>query len=129
MFIAKAPHRSYWEGAWKFPKTGSSVSISLRGDEHGPTPESRHFYLGLPERLDQILDAARPKLQQVFVEWLHRELPDDIFDALNLAGFDVEDPNGEPLRWDIRFETKGEKWLGITVPFVADEAQDAVVDT
>jgi hypothetical protein len=31
--------------------------------------------------------------------------------------------------WDVGFETTGEKWLGITIPFVGDRPQDPVVDT
>ena len=46
-----------------------------------------------------------------------------------VAGFDVEDATQDPLRWDVAFETTGEKWLGISVPFIGDEPQTAVVDT
>jgi len=34
-----------------------------------------------------------------------------------------------PITWDVMFETTGEKWLAITVPFVGDSPQDPVVDT
>jgi len=29
----------------------------------------------------------------------------------------------------VEFETTGEKWLGITIPFIGDIAQEAIVDT
>src|SRR5215475_5503992 len=79
MYISNAPERSYWEGEWVFPKTGTRVAIGLDGGESGPLPEARRFYLSLPSRFDQILAAARPKLEQVFREWLHEDLPQDIF--------------------------------------------------
>ena len=129
MFIPNAPERSYWECEWKFPKTNTAIGIALQGDEHGPLPESRQFYLDLPARFEQILVAARPRLQEVFRNWFKQDLPVDIFSVVTLAGFDVEDVKQRPLHWDISFETIGEKWLGITIPFVDDEAQTATVDT
>jgi hypothetical protein len=49
--------------------------------------------------------------------------------VVKLAGFDVEDPKARPLERDISFETTGEKWLGIVIPFRGDTPQEAVVDT
>ena len=129
MFIPNAPERSYWECEWTFPKTGTVISIGLAGKETGLLPESRQFYLGLPERFEQILAGARPKLAQVFKTWLQQDLPQDIFSVVKLAGIGLEDATTQPVKWGISFETTGEKWLGITVPFVGDTAQDAVVDT
>ena len=129
MYVPNAPERSYWECEWSFPKTQSVISIALPGGEEGPLPESRQFYLDLPGRFEEILAAARPKLAQVFKSWLDQELPEDMFSAVRLSGFDVEDPKTQPLVWDISFETIGEKWLGIVVPFRGDTPQDAVVDT
>jgi hypothetical protein len=127
--IAKHPERSYWEGEWKVPGRGCSIGISLHGEEDGPTEDSRKFYLNLPERIDQILERCRPPLAKVFREWLNREMPDDIFSELKLTGFDVDDPNCQPLRWSVSFETTAEKWLGFTVPFVDDVAGDAEIDS
>jgi hypothetical protein len=129
MFIPVAPERSYWECEWKFPKTGTEISIGLPGDETGPLPEARRFYLSLPGGFEQILAAARPQLQEVFREWLQEDLPHDIFTAVKLAGFSLEDPKQEPAHWDISFETTGKKWLGIIIPFIGDTAQKATVDT
>jgi hypothetical protein len=129
MFIPNAPERSYWECEWKFPKTGTVVSVGLTGGEGGPLPEAREFYLRLPGRFEQILAAARPKLEQVFKTWLQQELPRDIFTVVKLAGFGVEDLKAQPLHWDISFETTGAKWLGIIIPFEGDAAQEPVVDT
>ncbi len=129
MRIPNAPKRSYWECEWRFPTTDSIISIGLPGGEDGPLPEAREFYLGLPSRFEDILSSARPKLEAVFSEWLQRDLPADLFTELKLAGFGLEDPQAEPLRWDISFETTGEKWLGIIIPFEGDKAMDAVVDT
>lgn len=129
MFIRNAPERSYWECEWRFPRTNTTISISLPGGAEGPLPESREFYLGLPARFDDILTRARPKLEVVFSEWLDRELPADLFSELTLAGFDLEDPRADALEWDVSFETTGDTWLGITVPFSGEEANDAVVDS
>jgi hypothetical protein len=129
MFIPNRPERSYWECEWTFPKTGTTISISLPGGESGPMPEARQFYLGLPARFDRILALSRPKLEQVFKAWLDQDLPQDIFTVVKLAGFGLEDAKARPVQWDISFETTGAKWLGITIPFVNDIAQDAFVDT
>lgn len=129
MFVANAPERSYWECEWKFPKTGTEVSIVLPGDQRGPLPEARQFYLNLPGHFDQILSAARPQLHQVFTEWFSQDLPQDIFKVVKLTGFGLEDARRKPVHWDISFETTGDKWLGIMVPFVGDTAQKATVDT
>ena len=104
-------------------------NLSVLGERRGPLPEARQFYLSLPDRFEQIVAAVRPKLEQVFKQWLQQELPQDIFTAVKLAGFGLEDPKGKPLHWNISFETTGEKWLGITIPFEGDTPQDAVVDT
>jgi hypothetical protein len=129
MFIPNAPERSYWECEWVFPKTGTVISIGLPGGEDGPQPEARQFYLGLPGRFDQVVTSVRPQLQEVFKTWLHQELPQDIFSVVKLGGFGVEDPKAQPLQWNVLFGTTGEQWLGITIPFVGDIPQKAVVDT
>lgn len=129
MYIPNAPERSYWECEWRFPKTGDVVSIGLPGTEEGPLPESRAFFLALPDRFEVILEAARPKLSQIFRSWLDRDIPQNLFSELKLAGFGLEDPKATPVEWDIAFETTGEKWLGITVPFIGDSAQEPTVDT
>jgi hypothetical protein len=129
MNIERHPERSYWEGEWKFPGQAHSVGISLLGGEEGPREDSRRFYMNLPDRIEQIAERCGPQLAKVFREWLSRDLPDDIFTELKLTGFDVDDPNGHPLRWSVWFETIGEKWLGITIPFVDDVAGEAEVDT
>ena len=129
MHIEKHPERSYWEGNWKMPESDHSVGISLSGGEEGPSEDSRRFYLNLSDRIEQIIELCRPSLDKVFREWLNRDMPDDILSELKLTGFDVDDPNEHPLRWSVWFETNGEKWLGITIPFVGDAAGDAEVDT
>ncbi len=129
MRIPIAPERSYWECEWIFPPTDTAISIGLRGGEDGPFPEAREFYLQLPSRFDDILSAARPKLESVFSNWLQRGLPEDLFSELKLAGFGLEDPKAEPIKWDVSFEATGAKWLGIIIPFEGDKAMDAVVDT
>jgi hypothetical protein len=129
MYIANAPERSYWECEWTFPKTGDVVSIGLPGTAAGPFPESRAFFLAIPSRFEAILETVRPKLSEVFRTCLDRDIPEDLFSELKLAGFGLEDPKATPVEWDIAFETTGEKWLGITVPFIGDSAQDPAVDT
>jgi hypothetical protein len=129
MFTPNAPERSYWECEWKFPNTGTQISIGLPGDESGPLPEARQFYLSLPARFEQILASARPQLEDVFRTWLQQDLPDDIFTVLELAGFGLEDAKAQPVHWDISFETTGDRWLGIVIPFIGDTSQKATVDT
>ena len=129
MHTEKRPERSYWEGEWTLPGSGYSVGISLRGGERGPSEDSRRFYLSLPDRIEQIVERCRPPLARVFREWLNKDLPDDLFQELKLTGFNVDDPKGHPLHWSVWFETTGEKWLGIEIPFIDDAAGDAEVDT
>lgn len=129
MFVPNAPERSCWECEWRFPKTGTEICILFPGDESGPLPEARKFYLSLPGRFEQILAAARPRLEEVFRFRLQRELPQDIFTVVSLAGFGMESPTAQPVRWDVEFEMTGDVWLGITIPFVDEMAQKAVVDT
>ena len=129
MHISKAPKRSYWECEWMFPPTGNKVFIALRGSESGPESVMRDFYLSLPNRFEEIVEACRPSLEPVFKEWLSKPLPADIFSDLKLSGFSVEDLATKPVRWDVSFETTGEKWLGTTVPFVDGTAMAADVDT
>ncbi len=129
MHIGNHPERSYWEGEWKLPKQEHSIEISLRGCEAGPSEESRRFYLSLADKIGQITDRCRPQIAKVFREWLNRDTPDDIFSELKLTGFEIDDPNERPLRWSVQFETTGERWLGITIPFVDDTPGDAEIDT
>ena len=129
MFLPNAPERSYWECEWKFPKTGTVISIALPGGEGGPLPEARQFYLSLPERFEQILTAVRPQLEEVFRTWLQQDLPQDVFTVVKLAGFGLTDATAQPLQWDISLEMSGDKWLSIIIPFIGDAPQEAVVDT
>jgi hypothetical protein len=130
MHIARDPAKSYWEGEWLFPPTGTRIAIGLLGTrEDGPLPESRAFYLATIPRFEEILEQVRPALERVFSEWLSRPLPANVWVELKLSGIGLEDPRATPLEWDVSFETTGSKWLGITVPFVGEEPEDAVVDT
>jgi hypothetical protein len=129
MRIKRNPSRSYWEGEWLFPPTGTQVEIALPGPESGPLAEARDFYLGLAARFDAILIAARSALDDVFHHCVGRSLSENLWDDLTLAGFGIEDLTSTPAEWDISFETTGEKWLGVTVPFIGDLPQPAIVDT
>jgi hypothetical protein len=129
MYVPRNPGRSYWEGEWLFPPTETKVAISLPGTLEGPSDSGRAFYLKLPAEFDQILRRARPVLDRVFLEWIGRPLNADLWQDVTLGGFGVENPAVVPTTWDVGFETKGEKWLGITIPFVGDRPQDPVVDT
>jgi hypothetical protein len=129
MHIGKHPERSYWEGRWTLLGFAHVVEVFLRGGEDGPNGDARRFFLTLPGRFEQILESCRPPLASVFRGWLNRDLPDDIFSELKLASVAADDPQMSPLRWSVSFETTGENWLGITVPFVDDAAGDAEVDS
>jgi hypothetical protein len=95
----------------------------------GPWPESRVFFLALVPEFNRIIERVRPAVDRVFREWLDRPLNGDLWQDVKLAGFGVEDPRGTPPQWDVAFEATGAKWLGITVPIVGDQVQEAVVDT
>ena len=129
MYIPKFPQRSYWECEWTFPVTNTVISIGIPGTEAGPDPEARQFFLALPHRFERIIAACRTPLQEVWLSCFQRDLPHDIFSVMKLGGFGLEDPKARPVQWDVGFETTGDKWLGITVPFLDDIAQHAVVDT
>ena len=111
IYISRGVCRSYWECDWKFPGTGTVIAISLPGDEDGPTPQARQFYLGLAARFGEILEILRPELKKVFREWIHSELPSDTFSQLELSGFDLEDPGGDPRRWNVSFNGRDRRYL------------------
>jgi hypothetical protein len=129
MHNAKHPERSYWECEWTFPATGGVVGIALRGGESGPNADARQFYLALPARYESILKACHPRLEQVSRDRRNQQLPQDIFAVVKLTGFGVENPQEQPIRWDVWFETADDDWLGITIPFVGDTAMEPAVDT
>lgn len=133
MYISNAPENSYWECEdWIFPATNKKVGIVLPGDEHGPFPEAREFYLSLSDRYDSILAAVLPKLREVLEQWteyLKEELQEDVFQHVELAGFGLEIPIEDPMRWDVGFETTGQRWLCVTIPFIGDVPQTPIVDT
>jgi hypothetical protein len=129
MYISNAPEKSYWEADWKFPPLGYDVSIGLPGDQAGPTAEARAFFLSRVTEFERILGLVRPQLDAVFRQWLSRPLGEDMWAFLKLGGFNVENPARTPVEWSVSFETVGERWLGITVPLIGDEAQAAEVDT
>jgi hypothetical protein len=129
MHIEKHPERSYWECQWTFPATGTVIRIALPGGQSGPENDARQFYLGLPARFDSILSACCAKLEQVFRDWRDGYVPQDLFAAVKLTGFGLEDPFEKPIRWDVAFETTDDDWLAITIPFVGDTPQEPVVDT
>lgn len=129
MYISNHPERSYWECEWKFPPTGTIISISLPGDESGPYSQSRAFYKEIVPKFQTILELVRPQLNIAFKEWLDKEIPKDIFSELKLSGLGLDDGKSHPLKWDISFETTGSKWLGIMIPFEGEMPQKAIVDT
>jgi len=129
MYSSKFPERSYWECEWTFPTTGTTVALAIPGTEDGPQPEARMFYLSLPARFEKILALCRPPLEEVFGKWLGQSLPEDTLGVLELSGFGLEDSRERPVRWNVSFETTGEKWLSITIPFVGDTPGEALVDT
>ncbi len=85
MHNSKSPERSYWECEWKFPPTGSVAVITLDGDQTGPRPEWRRFYLDLPGRFNEILTACRPVLGKGYQDERHDAMPADIFVVFKLA--------------------------------------------
>jgi hypothetical protein len=130
MYIPRDPSKkSYWEGEWLFPPTGTKIAIGLPGTVQGPVDAGRRFYLALPARFEEIVRRAQPGLDRVFVQWIGRPPNSDVWHDVKLAGFGVEDAALVPTRWDIAFETLVEKWLGITILFIADEPQEPIVDT
>ena len=129
MHIRVAPERSYWECEWLFPVTDTRVSISLPGNSDGPTEDARRFYRELPGQFPDHLGRARPEIERAFQRWIGRPVSGDLWKDLRLSGFGVEDPSQTPTPWDMMFETTGDKWLAITIPFVGDRPQEAVVDT
>jgi hypothetical protein len=129
MYIPRDPSRSYWEGEWLFPPTQTKVAISLPGTLEGLNDTGRAFYLKLPTEFDRIMQRARPLLDRVFLEWIGRPLSADLWQDVKLGGFAVENLAVVPPLWDVSFETTGEKWLGITIPFVGDQPQDPILDT
>ncbi|OLE87724.1 MAG: hypothetical protein AUG08_11075 [Acidobacteria bacterium 13_1_20CM_2_55_15] len=129
MHIPHAPANSYWEGEWLFPATRTKVAIALPGGLDGPDIKARAFYLELSTQFDHVVKQVWPALDRVFREWIGRPLDTDLWKDVRLSGFGVEPLNIVPITWDVMFETTGEKWLAITVPFVGDSPQDPVVDT
>ena len=129
MHMRMHPERSYWECEWMFPPTGKAVGIMLNGRESGPDSDARQFYLGLPARFDSILTACRPGLEQVFRDWRDGHVPQDVFTEVKLTGFGLEDPQAQPIHWDVGFETNDGNWLAITIPFIGDIPQEPLVDT
>ena len=112
-----------------FPPVGYQVSIGLDGDQSGPTPEARAFYLSRVGSFERTMALVRPRLDAVCRQWLGRPLAEDPWTDVKLAGFGVEDPTATPVSWEVSFETVGERWLGISIPMIGDSAQEAVVDT
>jgi hypothetical protein len=101
----------------------------LPGTLDGPSDQARQFYRDLSEHFERHLTHALPHLDRAFHEWLDRHLQADLWKDVRLSGFDVQDPSATPTAWDMMFETIGNKWLAITIPFVGDVPQDGVVDT
>ena len=103
MHIARDPSRSYWECEWRFPPTGTHISIGLPGSKAGPLPESRAFFLALAPGFSDIMTKVRPAVDRVVREWLGRPLAVNLWEDVKLAGFGLEDPREMPTRWDVAF--------------------------
>jgi len=129
MYISNNPAKSYWEAEWLFAPTGTSVSVALNGDETGPNAAFRDWYLGLPSKFNELVMLAKPELTKVFKKWLNQDIPEDLFKVVKLTGFGVEDPLATTIDWEMSFETIGEEWLGITIPFHGAGAMEATIDT
>lgn len=72
---------------------------------------------------------TRPILTKVLSDWLEDRLPNDPHTVVKVTGFNVSDPLSDPVAWEISFETVGERWLAVTVPFIGSIAEEAIVDT
>lgn len=127
--IPEHPERSYWECEWSFPVTGTDIAIAIPGTEKGLDPIAREFFLALPERFQFFITQCLSPLQEVWLMWFERDLPSDLFSVLSLAGIGITSLGGSAVEWEVSFETTGEKWLGITVPFIGDQPQPATVET
>jgi len=130
MYISIAPERSYWEcEGWVFPATQTRVGVSLPGNLEGPTADARRFYRELAGEFEHHLLRARPEMDKAFETWIGRRLSPNLWDDLVLSGFNVEDPGATPPIWEVMFETRGDKWLAITIPFVGNVPGIPVIDT
>jgi hypothetical protein len=63
MYIPRDPSKSYWEGEWLFPPTGTKIAIGLPGSVEGPVDAGRRFYLVPPARFEEIVRRAQPSLR------------------------------------------------------------------
>jgi hypothetical protein len=129
MYISNNPSRSYWECMWNFPPTKTEIAIALDGDETGPKQESRKWHLDLVSRYKDILELSQPIIMSTLGEWKIDYKSEDLFNSVKLTGFGVDDPNAHPIKWEVSFETTGNRWLSITIPFVNNVAQEVIVDT
>ena len=127
--IPEHPECSYWECEWSFPVTGTRFTVVIPGSEKGLDPDAREFFLTLPDRFEFITTQCRAPLQVVWREWFETDLPSDLFSVLSLAGIGINSLDASAVEWEVSFETTGDKWLGITVPFIGDQPQEATVET
>ncbi|HET9887185.1 MAG TPA: hypothetical protein VFR10_06690 [bacterium] len=129
MNIPRNPSKSYWECEWMFPPTKSRIAIALPGGPDGPAAASREFYLKLREDFPRVLELARPKVNQAILDWLNRPLNTDLWIDVKLSGFGIDDLEANPPDWEMSFETTGEKWISITIPFKGEVPGDPIIDT
>lgn len=129
MYNSKKPSNSYWEcDGWRFAPANAKIFVALPGDESGPTEKGRQFYLQLASRFPALIKAAASSLAIVYKEWIGADLPEDIFKALKLTSFSMDDIEGKTEKWSMSFETRGKKWISITVPFQGDIPGKSFVD-
>lgn len=119
------PGASFWRADWTFPATGTVIGIVLPGGKDGPRVVAREFYLGLPDRFEQILTSIRPQLKELFGSEMGQELPQDILSAVKPMSIDLEISRGQTLLWDLTFETLDGRRSTISVSFIGDAPQDA----
>ena len=121
--------KSYWECECVFPPTATPISVVLPGDESGPFAEARAIYLAVIEEFDELVARALPAIGKAYREWTGRALSENVRDDLELSGLAIDSPFADGLsRWQVTFETVGEQWIGITIPFIDGIPQEAVVD-
>jgi len=131
MEVAEHPERSYWEGEWRYPPTGTRIGVFIPGDASGLMGEARAFIMQKQHEWDKIISAVFPKLFPEYTEWAKRALSADILSDLDLASISVELPIVLPITWEISFETKEEeeKWRYFNVGMKDWTVEYVSVDT
>ena len=126
--IKNNPSQSYFEGNRWFSPIQKEVEYLITADPIGPSLQQRDFYKNVETNYKDLINKARPLIEQEFRNWKEHFEIQDFEKEFKLVNLSIPRLDIKELIWDMSFETVHDENHLVTVNFKDFEIDAIVID-